>query len=119
MKDGYLGKCKDCAKEDSIKHYREKWKDPEWRKLEKNRGKEKYGRLYKGVSQKRDPIKRSARSKVSNALRDGRIQKPEFCEDCGTKEKLEAHHQNYTKQLDIRWLCTLCHGKTHRIVLSN
>lgn len=62
-----------------------------------------------------DPIKRAARTAVSNALRDGRIIKPIFCPECGIPGgRMTAHHRDYTKPLEVEWLCTRCHGLRHR-----
>ena len=52
------------------------------------------------------PEKYRARTKVGNAIRDGRlIRKP--CEVCG--QKAHAHHEDYSKPLDVRWFCPLHH----------
>lgn len=53
------------------------------------------------------PDKYRARTAVGNALRDGRITKTP-CEVCGAL-KVQAHHDDYAKPLDVRWLCFRCH----------
>lgn len=53
-----------------------------------------------------------ARLKLNVATRDGLIiRKP--CEVCGDK-KTEGHHHDYSKPLDVRWLCTKHHMEIHR-----
>jgi hypothetical protein len=59
----------------------------------------------------RNPEKRKAQWAVNNAIRDGRmVRQP--CEVCG--EKAQAHHDDYSKPFDVRWLCTTHHGEVHR-----
>lgn len=63
---------------------------------------------------RKDPTKRQryeARWSVNRAIASGRlIRKP--CESCGT-EKSQAHHHDYSKPLDVKWLCRPCHDKEH------
>lgn len=58
--------------------------------------------------------KRLARSKSTNALKRGIIQKKP-CEICGN-ENAEMHHADYTKPLQITWLCYEHHLGVHRIL---
>ena len=49
---------------------------------------------------------------MAEAVRTGRLKKPDRCERCGekvAKPKLQGHHDDYSKRLDVRWLCTKCH----------
>jgi len=34
---------------------------------------------------------------------------PKPCEVCGSTENVQAHHDDYSKPLDVRWLCALDH----------
>jgi len=58
-----------------------------------------------------DPVKRKAQVMVANAIRDGKLIR-ESCENCGG-EPTQAHHDDYSKPLNIRWLCRDCHTEEH------
>ena len=95
--------------------HRRNMADPIKREIERQRGREEYvRRTRRGVKQARDPIKQAARTLLGNAVRDGRVRKPENCQECGAGGRIEGHHTDYTKPLDVMWLCTLCHGLQHR-----
>lgn len=53
-----------------------------------------------------------ARRLVQQAILSGDITKS-ACEVCGSKVRIEAHHDDYNKPLEIRWLCASCHKKWH------
>lgn len=52
-----------------------------------------------------------AHTAVSNAVRDGKLKK-QPCAICGT-DKVHAHHQDYAKPLEVKWLCAKCHHRVH------
>lgn len=53
-----------------------------------------------------------AHTAVGNAIRDGRLSKSP-CEVCGSVDNLHAHHDDYSKPLDVRWLCAKHHHRMH------
>lgn len=68
-----------------------------------------YLRRYREAHQDRD----TARCAVNNAIRDGKL-KAKPCERCTFALGVQAHHEDYSKPLDVVWLCTKCHGARHR-----
>lgn len=69
-------------------------------------------RDYNARYRKRERAKWLARKKVEKALCYGKLQKGP-CEVCGTTKKVEAHHRDYSKPLEVNWLCRPCHKATH------
>lgn len=62
------------------------------------------------------PEKRAAHVILNNAVRDRRVFKPKQCSRClahPPSRQLHGHHHDYTKPLDVEWICTVCHGKEH------
>lgn len=59
------------------------------------------------------PKRRAAHVAIGNAIRDGRITKCP-CMVCGAK-KVEGHHPDYDRPLDVVWLCTTHHNEAHEI----
>lgn len=60
----------------------------------------------------RNPAKRAAHIATGNAIRDGKLTR-QPCEVCGAKQA-QAHHDDYGKPLDVRWLCTTHHAEWHK-----
>jgi ribosomal protein S27AE len=56
--------------------------------------------------------KANARSYANVALNRGQIDR-EPCEVCESEEA-QMHHEDYSKPLDVRWLCRRCHLAEHR-----
>jgi hypothetical protein len=63
----------------------------------------------------RDEKKRKATAMVNIRVQRGTMRKPANCSKCGSGERLEAHHTDYDKPLQVVWLCRLCHADAHAI----
>ena len=105
MADGHLNKCKECTKTDVKKRYYEK--PEEIAAYERMRFETPHRKAkvieYQRRRRERNPEKLIARQAIGNAVRDGRIvRKP--CEVCGDP-KSQAHHEDYSKPFDVKWLC--------------
>lgn|SRR5579883_3355 len=70
----------------------------------------------------RDPAKRykynhspkqTARMRLRNARKSGKVMRPEHCSKCGLVCIPEGHHPDYSKPLEVVWLCRICHGAIH------
>lgn len=61
-----------------------------------------------------DAEKVRARHRIGNKIKTGQIIRPEKCEECGRNGIIEAHHDDYSKPDEVRWLCGSCHAKIHR-----
>lgn len=70
---------------------------------------------WKWINKK--PEARAAHIILGNAVRDGMVIKPKICTNCGCtpkKRNMHAHHHDYSLPLDVTWLCSECHYKTHK-----
>jgi ribosomal protein S27AE len=119
MADCHLSKCKECARADVTenrnanadyyKNYDRKRYDEGGRRGEASaaaiaRASAKWVAAHK--------FERRAQAVVANAIRSGRIVRPDTCSKCGATGKIDAHHEDYSKPLDVTWVCKKCHGET-------
>ena len=121
--DGYHNSCKVCWKKQRSECYvknREKVRKQCREYYVKNSEylREKYRGQKKTLEQvqrwrNENPEKYKAHYTVSNALARNIIKKKESCEVCNSKTKLHAHHKDYSKPLEILWVCAFCHSKIH------
>jgi hypothetical protein len=118
-KDGRQSKCIECAKAD-VRLYRAE-RIEYYRAYDRQRAKEPhrvkaradYARANRKPHPETDPMKRAARVKLGNALRDGKIARPPGCEVCQVPCDVHGHHDDYSKPLDVIWCCTACHALIH------
>lgn len=75
-------------------------------------------RMYKKSNERRrnnpeEMVKVYVRGITRRAINRGDlVRKP--CEICKTIESVEAHHDDYAKPLDVRWLCKKHHAEHHK-----
>jgi NADH:ubiquinone oxidoreductase subunit len=126
MKDGYLNKCKECCikeskknRSDNLEYYTlyEKKRNQlphrvEARKKYQKENPEKV-KFLKREWNKKNRHKRNAHLKVKMAIIKGILSRPEACSSCGQEGIIEAHHEDYSKPLEVKWLCKKCHTKEH------
>lgn len=99
MGDGHLNKCKSCTKADVKRH---RAANPE-AELETR---------LKACA--KNPTHKNAYMAVDAAIRAGAMDRPTVCSGCGctdAEHRIEAHHYDYTRPLDVIWLCTPCHSR--------
>lgn len=58
-------------------------------------------------------FKERARSAVRTAIKKGHLERASQCEQCLSSYRIEAHHEDYSKQLEVMWLCRPCHELIH------
>ena len=111
MADGHVNKCKKCNKSDVSKNRLDKI--DYYREYDRERGSRQTKEYVKNYRTK-FPMKYAAHIIVGNAVRDGRIFRPDNCEGCGQiSENIHGHHDDYAMALSVRWLCPACHKKWH------
>lgn len=121
MKDGHLNKCKSCAKNDSEERRAVKMKDPLWELAERERHRKKQqayreqGRACELTGKAKTEVNqryiRKFPSKQKARILAQRLPKNP-CEICGNP-KSQKHHEDYSKPLDVRWLCAKHHAARH------
>ena len=130
MADGYINKCKECNKKD-VRENRALKKEY-YQEYDKVRGMDKQSPrmtnrqeriVSKGRSSMTNPFKikidtdvaKKATTAVSNAVRDGRLDRSNVCFCCGSQHHVHGHHASYDEDmwLCVTWLCASCHSKLH------
>lgn len=117
MSDGHLNKCKQCTKRDVRIH---RANTESVREYDRTRAKFPHRKEHakriqaKWISENRDGAR--AHVKVRRAVKSGLIKKMP-CEICGA-ERVHAHHKDYSKPLDVIWLCPRHHHKMHSMTRS-
>lgn len=122
MGDGHLNKCKQCTCRDTKKRTDKLSKtNLEWVLKERERCRMKGRRFFESGGRwerfpetlkkyrAKYPEKTKAHNAVSNAIREGKMKS----EPCFCGAKAHAHHDDYSKPLDVIWLCPKHHSEHH------
>jgi hypothetical protein len=129
MFDGHLNKCIVCVKNRVLKHRqtnidairkydKERSKKPHRIQAKKDYEQTEKGKLTKKIAMKtynaKHPLRYAAHIVVNNAIRDKKLIAQKNCSVCNSTTKIEGHHDDYTKPMDLRWLCEKCHKEWHK-----
>lgn len=118
-RDTYQSWCKTCCykykveyrlkNKEALKEYKRKW-----RASNKDRLKQ-YDSGCTARYQKTYPNRIKANNKLNYAVKTGKLSPPKDCETtgCSNNSGLIAHHNDYSRPLDVQWLCHSCHGLIH------
>lgn len=116
MGDGHLNKCKTCTKKDVCQHRVEniekirEYDRNRPNKDERLRRNKEYARTEKGKLvvakgnknyRNKHGVRYDAKVLFGNALRDGKVERPDKCQHCGKRCVPQGHHNDYTKPLDV------------------
>jgi len=109
-----LGECKTCTKARVRSRARLNGKVQEY---ERQRAKTPKARARSSAIVKRwrmeNPAGYAAHNAVSNAVRNKTLSK-EPCVFCMSPD-VHAHHRDYSRPLDVIWLCPKCHTRLHAL----
>ena len=90
--------------------------DPEYREKIKSRARSAKHYLSAAASKYRKTeqfaIRRRAMARVHHAIQRGWLE-TQPCEKCGDVNA-QAHHEDYSKPLEVVWLCSKHHAERHR-----
>ena len=117
MSDGRLGKCIECCKKEANKRRSEKLEEIQQYDRDRSNLPHRSAARVKYFKDHQFGEERRARQAVANAVRDGRLKKM-FCAVCKA-EKVESHHEDYEKPLEVIWLCKKHHVEADKVRRKN
>lgn len=112
--DGLQDRCKSCFSRYNRERYarnKEKIRTDIYRYRRENPDAVLASRLR---ACRKSPTHRNAYRAVEAAIDAGALRRPDRCQGCGcdgSLHRIEAHHSDYSRPLDVIWLCTPCHRR--------
>ena len=59
------------------------------------------------------PERIRAYGKLQRGVVSLRVARPSSCPICGSTSRIVGHHADYSKPLDVTWMCSRCHARMH------
>lgn len=127
MSDGRLNKCKECTRADVAKHRLDNLERIQ--AYDKSRGSSRNRRVLV-PHEKREQIRREGRTSwetshpqrakaqkiLSSAVANKKVVPWPVCAMAECNRKPQAHHPDYSRPLDVVWLCPSHHTQAHRSI---
>lgn len=104
LRDRYKEKIEECREQSKIRTRKY---------LQSEKGKAKHLETTK-LYVESNPEKISAQRKVRSAIKSGKLKRPLHCEICKIESHVHGHHEDYSKPLEVIWMCSKCHLYHHQ-----
>jgi hypothetical protein len=130
-----MKECKRCQTEKPDDQFRESRKSCrqcesiiacDWAKNNRQKKRESNNKYHKSISALRaertakwraaNPLSYKAHIAVQTAVRNGKLLRLP-CQSCGATGS-HAHHEDYMKPLNVKWLCHTCHMIEHAMLAA-
>lgn len=95
------------VRREKARKYSQAWRDRQQNFSEMRKLYPSYGTSYSRATDEAAV----AHEHVKRAIQKGLLTRPNSCEKCGVAGRVEASHRDYSKPLDVQWLCRLCHRR--------
>lgn len=98
---------------DNLEKMREQGRERQQRYMQTEKGKQTHLEASKRWKEQ-NKEKYYAHQKVKKAIQTGKLIRSEICDVCKKDGKIEAHHEDYSKPLEVIWMCQYCHLYHHQ-----
>jgi hypothetical protein len=115
-RDGLSSICRSCQRR-LKRAYRRRYQE-HYRRIKRESRRRNYRPGNRAATSPEEAAKNRSRQRAQYALKSGRLHRPDRCQACGQPPspalRIEMHHPDYARPLDVVFLCSLCHGQAHQ-----
>ena len=118
--DGMMSMCVSChlavVKKWSTSEHGKKMRDDSIKKHKSGPDGRKRQARTMAKHRARNPEKAKARNAIASAISSGAMERPTRCSvnNSNCHGEIQAHHEDYSRPLDVIWLCRFHHLEVHR-----